>query len=61
MDDRSFIGYLFPAANYDSCAGWDHGAGIGDLLAGCAVAENLDFETGGGGLLNDLADGQADE
>ena len=54
-------GCLFSAANYDSCAGGDHGAGIGDLLTGCAVADNLDFEASGGGLLDDFADGQADE
>src|SRR5665213_766024 len=56
-----FSGCLFAAADYDSCAGRDHGASVGDLLAGCAVAEDLDFEAGGGGLLDDLADGQADE
>lgn len=31
------------------------------MLAGGAVADDLDLKAGGGGLLNDLADGQADE
>ena len=56
-----FSGCLFSAANYDSCTGGDHGAGIGGLLAGCAVADDLDFEAGGSGLFDDLADGQAEE
>src|ERR1017187_1595060 len=39
-----FRGCLFSAADYDSCAGRDHGASVGNLLAGCAIADDLDFE-----------------
>src|ERR1035441_3656317 len=53
-----FRGCLFSAADYDSCAGRDHGASVGNLLAGCAIADDLDFEACGSGLLCAFSDRQ---
>jgi hypothetical protein len=39
----------------------DHGAGGGGLLARNTVAGDLNLESGATGLLNDFANGQADE
>ena len=52
---------LVGAADYDFGSGRHHLSGVGSLLAGGAVADNLDLEAGCGGLLDDLANGQAEK
>src|ERR1035437_10642403 len=52
---------LPPAADDDLGSGGDHGASSRGLFPHCAVAGDLDFKPGGGGLLNDLAHRQTDE
>jgi hypothetical protein len=49
------------AADNDFGAGGHHGAGSGGLLARDAVACDLYFKAGAACLLDDLANGQADE